>query len=299
MQDIEKLLDFGISDEPLISKWMLITPSIAKIMLANNTKFNRNINEKKLSNYSKYMKDNIWNQQNPEMIIFTKDFQLIEGQHRLLAVIKSNNPTMFYVYNDACQSIFDVLNTGKNRNSKDIFSINGVLLPGKKSACSSVLNKLNNKFSLIGRGLNYENIISTPHCLYEYYIDRRIYIEKVDYHIKITGFTAGSYIHGVYAYLLQFEKDDLVFDFFNKLQDGTNMEKDNPIMVLRDTYICDLIKSKRIRMSNSEKLAKLLKAFYLYAKGSTSKIIRYSDHGSYDFPYHKLHDKNTFSFNCK
>ena len=74
--------DFG-----LIVEVEIINPSEAEAYLTNNAK-HRKIKDKKVDAYMKEMQDGKW-QLNGKVLIFDANGRLLNGQHRLSAVVKS------------------------------------------------------------------------------------------------------------------------------------------------------------------------------------------------------------------
>jgi hypothetical protein len=64
------------------------------------------------------MINNKWKQDTGECIKISKTGRILDGQHRLKAVILSNCSIYFYVATNIDDSVFDVLDTGKARNSR-------------------------------------------------------------------------------------------------------------------------------------------------------------------------------------
>lgn len=67
-----------------------ITPKMAEEYLKHN-KINRTLKDKRVTSYANDMKDGAW-QLNGEAIRFNKSGDLIDGQHRLNAIIRANKP---------------------------------------------------------------------------------------------------------------------------------------------------------------------------------------------------------------
>lgn len=104
----------------------IITPTKAKKLLETNTESNRRVNQKVVSRYTSDILEGRWKEDTGELIKVSKQGKLIDGQHRLWAVIKANKPTKFHVATDVDDNVFDVLDTGKNRNHADSFKILGI-----------------------------------------------------------------------------------------------------------------------------------------------------------------------------
>ncbi len=99
----------------------LISPDIAKTMLSSN-KDNRKLSKATVNHYSREMTLGNW-QLTPHGISFDIDGKLIDGQHRLTAIVVSGTSQMFMVFSNVPKSTFKVLDTGKKRNAGDMLSI--------------------------------------------------------------------------------------------------------------------------------------------------------------------------------
>ena len=100
-----------------------ITPSIAKEYLSRNM-VNRSLNVIRVDSYARTMKAGNW-QLNGEAIRFNQNGELIDGQHRLSAIIKANVPVDFVVMSDIDNSV-SVYDRGRNRSVTDELVIEGM-----------------------------------------------------------------------------------------------------------------------------------------------------------------------------
>lgn len=71
----------------MTSTVLIITPEMAKKYL-QNMKTNRNISFARVNAYARDMERGAW-QENGESIVFNKSGQLVNGQHRLAAIVKA------------------------------------------------------------------------------------------------------------------------------------------------------------------------------------------------------------------
>lgn len=105
-------------------KYEIITPEIAKNCLEKNYGNYRKPVRSKVESYAKDMSSGNW-KNNGESIKFSKSGKLVDGQHRLMAIVMSGSQVpMFVVYGiDDDVDIFDI---GMVRTTSQILSASGV-----------------------------------------------------------------------------------------------------------------------------------------------------------------------------
>jgi hypothetical protein len=103
----------------------LITPARASELLQSNVK-NRTPKNPVVSKYARDMANGKWKNDTFELIKISRSGVILDGQHRLMAVVKANIPIYFHVVEGVDDSVFDVLDTGSNRNASDVFKINNI-----------------------------------------------------------------------------------------------------------------------------------------------------------------------------
>lgn len=103
---------------------MTITPAVAEAMLESNTK-NRPYKEKVAKRWAAQMIKGNW-KLTPVPIIFSRSGRLLDGQHRLWAVVLSGVTIQAYVTFGVADEIFAYIDMGVGRTAGDIFAINGV-----------------------------------------------------------------------------------------------------------------------------------------------------------------------------
>lgn len=101
----------------------LITPEIAAKYLTANIANNRHIEERRVNEYAREMKCGDWILTH-QGIAFGKNGALIDGQHRLMAIIRANIPVKMTVTRDVDEKSLFVLDIGRARSSRDIASLN-------------------------------------------------------------------------------------------------------------------------------------------------------------------------------
>lgn len=133
----------GVFNKPtpktrLTVELVLVTPEIAKNYLRFNPK-NRVISEKNLLLLSKEMIEGVF-LENGESIVFDKNSELKDGQHRLLAIIKSGKSYFIPIVRGVEPESMATYDTGKNRTAGDVLSINGFKYSNQISGLITSIN---------------------------------------------------------------------------------------------------------------------------------------------------------------
>ena len=103
---------------------MDITPDMAKKILAHRNKNNRPLRYTHLEKLSNAIEKDEWKVTH-QCIAFDKDGNLIDGQHRLAAVLQTRKTVKMTVATNMDASIFDVVDTGTKRSTGDALDILG------------------------------------------------------------------------------------------------------------------------------------------------------------------------------
>lgn len=101
---------------------MIVTPECAKEMLKRNHN-NRSLRKELVKKYSRLISQDLWNANVPGSIVFSADGELIDGQHRLSAVIDANKAAKFNITVLAYNASLDGIDVGLRRNTKDILKM--------------------------------------------------------------------------------------------------------------------------------------------------------------------------------
>ena len=110
---------FGVKTE-----LRLVTPNVAREMLKRNRN-NRRLKPSNVTKLRKEIRSNNWVFDGMP-IRFDKSGNLLDGQHRLTALIKENKSLMFLIVSGIGSQAFKVMDTGSMRNGVDALAIEGV-----------------------------------------------------------------------------------------------------------------------------------------------------------------------------
>jgi len=252
-----------------------ITPEVAKELLLRN-KSNRTINPSRVERYAREMREGNWMEDTGELIKISVSGTILDGQHRLHAIIKSGIPIYIHVATNMKDDIFKVIDTGKARNAGDIFKIAGVKNATATSAIVQMYNFLTNKKGMGASASNTQAL--TPQELLD------IYNLNKNYWQDIVKFAYNNYhafqqvwnMSEIGALTAMFDDVSTVHskDFIVQVCHGVNVT--NPtIGILRNILISDKV-NKKHNLSPSVRRALIIKTWNAYYTGKTPKILRFN-----------------------
>lgn len=260
------------------SKIERITPDIARGYLQYNT-YNRSLSNKAVDVLADQMQRGQW-QMNGQAIIFADNGKLLDGQHRLYAIIKSGVAVETVVTRGISEEAFKTIDLTRGRSAGDIFTIAGVK---NAKAIAAGLGRL----ALLEKGRNifigsspYRSNKVTPYdLLAEYQRTPEFYQEL--YRTSIKFYEAGrimkhSRIYAVMAYLIKVRKHSQthVEAFFSALCIGTYCDC-AAINTYRNMLIRDKTSLKKMIAAVSSNL--LAKTWNAYITHKSPKCLKWEE----------------------
>jgi hypothetical protein len=252
---------------------ILVTPYLASKLLEKNID-NRRISQAVVNSYADEMSNGNWREDTFEFIKISKDGFLLDGQHRLLAVIKSQKSINFQLAYGLPKDIFPVLDTGSNRSSRDVFSI-------KKIDNANVITASIKSYIINKRGYgrthdsNLRLRITNTIILEEYESRPEFWQEVATFGLKgyrnfahvLSSTTIGSF----YAHFNDFSPEQSR-DFISQLCTGENVVN-STIITLRNLLIKDKISTKKI--SSDDKYNLIIKSWNAFRLGKNYRVLKY------------------------
>jgi len=256
---------------------ILITPTMAKELLEKNIS-NRKIKSKVVAKYATDMLNGHWLEDTAELITISKLGVLLNGQHRLLAIIKSNTSHKMHIATGAPDEVFKVIDTGSSRSTKDIFQIDQI--PNANIIPSIIFQS---KSLILGYTGKIDQRLSSSICL-DFYYERPEYYQWVtkktmSWYKAFSRILSPSIIGGFYCYFEGINQN-MADDFFNQLCNGEgNISK--PISLLKKKLTDDMLSSKKLPISL--KNAYIIKAWNYFRSKESIKILKF-DFDTEKFP---------------
>jgi len=219
------------------SRVVMITPQIAKLLLERNT-LNRPLKKNNVKKLAKAMLANEWNYDGTPLS-FDKYGTLLNGQHRLFAIINSGKSLVFKVTTGLLTSMFATMDSGNNRTLSDGLAIAGYKNPKLLSLTTNFLYRfLLGQTAETGSGGQVQLNVNEAVKFIEV---KPFSIDAVDFvmqnrkkdNVKIIP---NQMIGGLY--LLFHEKDvESANIFFEGLLTGASLDSTSPILQTRNRFL--------------------------------------------------------------
>lgn len=217
-----------------------ISPQIAAAYLNNAVK-NRKVNKRRIENMAAKMKNKSWNASG-ETIKFDSNGTLIDGQHRLKAIIMSNTTQEMAVAYDLDPIVFTELDTGKKRTLSDVLFIeNFTSHTHLATATKGIYSFVNFGIDQMSHGRSFKSTSEAK-------TSNRTYLEFLKNHPEIVNslmfvlkcgkqklVTTSFLIVMHYIFKTRSRKDADIF--IQKFITGDNLALNNPILRLREKMI--------------------------------------------------------------
>lgn len=255
-----------------------ITPETAAEMLKLN-KNNRPASPTLVKFLTREIKEGRW-QINGDTITFADD-RLVDGQHRLMAVIESGMPISTFVVRGVASESFLTKDSGRKRSSSDALAIIGINYPHSVAAAIKQVWL----YSKTGKLDNHGMAPSTS-ILIEFYEKHTGITRSVQLIKNKTNLAQGSLLSALH-YLFSQKDQDAADKFMNDLCSGANLDSHDPVFLLRKRLLENLSSTLKIPFYSLSAL--IIKAWNARREGKTAKRITFNatGGGGEDYPVMK------------
>lgn len=252
----------------------LISPAVAEEMLKKNTS-NRLLKKHYAQRYANDMMDGKWMSDTAETIKVAKDGTILDGQHRLYAVTLAKIPVYMHVAYDVDESVMDYIDTGKPRNTADVFHIHQIRNANQVPSIIAHYNAYKDGYS--GVYASGGRVNATNARILDDYYARPVYWQEVTkktvaWYKAFARIIPPSIIGGMYCIFSDIDQEeaDMFFDQFALGYDVQNIT----IINLRNTLIKD--KTSLKKMPQSQKIALIIKSWNAFRRGKELKVLKFN-----------------------
>lgn len=218
-----------------------ITPEMAKSLLSKNGN-NRNMSERSLNHYVRQINDGAWTQ-NGDSIRIAKDGTLLDGQHRLSAIIKTGKSLPFIVVRGLSKSVMPTIDTGRSRTVADHLKLQNKFAVSSH-VCLSAAVSLIFKFKR-GKFADTKERITPAEAIAWIDVNPGILksMEMTNKTVLTRLLTPSILVatHFLFTKINKFKAEE----FFEKLATGENLGATSPILKLRTQLFSMRSNSKR------------------------------------------------------
>lgn len=273
--------DFASSQQkraggPLLSaEVILVTPEMAERWLNNNPD-NRREHAPTVARIRKSILSGEW-RLNGETIKIQVNGSILDGQHRLRAILESGIAVQSLVVTGLPRECFDTIDQGKSRSIADCLSVDNV------AHYTTVASALRWILKIRRKAVYARNDITTSEAI-TFFADHPLVMRSVNY---VMEYQVSSLLANGAAASLHYEMQSrdvvLADDMFKRLGLGCDLEVLQPTHTLREKLL-RAARMKAERVFTHEKMAWAIKAWNLERQGMQSKTIRWSQNTTESFP---------------
>jgi hypothetical protein len=253
-----------------------ITPDQATAYLKLNN-CNRPLNLRQVERWANVLRSGEWELNGSTIVL--NGTRLIDGQHRLQAVVASGIPMTTVVVRDVDPKVFDTIDVGRKRTGMDALAIAGykntsALATAARDVWLYQQNAVVKKQPTDNRTLL--QVMEEHPCL----VDSLRYCEQLR-----CGHLSPSLMSS-YHYLFTLVDAAFANNFIYDLSKGTGLQAGDPVYLLRERFISSVRKgyssSGSLRLDGISKRALLIKAFNARYQDRNLRYLRWSV--AEDFP---------------
>lgn len=246
---------------------VMVSPETARRWLGQNTN-NRRLRRSLVTSYARDMANGNWLLDGAP-IRFAADGTLLDGQHRLHAIVEANITLPLFVIrglNPETQAVMDI---GGKRSAADALRLRGT--EGDVKDIAAVARSL----------LMFQTGTKPTHAevlrFAEEHVDELEAAARVGRHVGAQGLRGGS-LYGTAFFILSQIDADAAAVFFTQLASGANLGRGNPILTLRNKFLQDLPGGRARDVTSLRKnIAYIFLAWNAWRDGRSLTIMRIKD----------------------
>lgn len=246
-----------------------ITPVMAESFLAANIS-NRKLSPSRVENLANQMRDGKW-LFNGDCIRVSITGRLLDGQHRLSAIVRSGTTHQFILVTGLNDDVFSTIDVGAARSASDFLAIDGF----KNTTNLAATAQLVMQYQKSGNPFNKPNGSkkTSKKDIVDFCRDNPLVAEfsaRVDNRKKLKNiFSPSAMAFCFYAFSM--ENKTLANKFIDELEAGYYSYNDSPVGVLRDKLI---LTSSAGATTKKLGAAMIFRAWQMYKVSAKAKIIR-------------------------
>jgi hypothetical protein len=253
-----------------------ITPAMAAAWLERNG-FNRPLRNTHVEVLANDLRSGRW-QLNGESIVFDDEEYLLDGQHRLWAIVEAEIAAPSVVVRGVKRSAFATIDTGMKRTGSDALSLMGV----KNSTSVASAIRLIHYVMRNAANDRIINKMSPPEvaALYPKYDGVDKAAAMVAGCAQVRAIMPPSPTVAVMYFALKADEERAV-EFFDGIATGENLKMGDPRLAVRSFF---LTRKHSVKPTAKIQLAILIKAWNAFVQGRTIQYFKYAPSDAFPLP---------------
>lgn len=267
------------AEQPPHATLMTITPTMATEWVTKNRNKNRKVSDGTVLKYAEDIRQRRW-RINGETIVMGKTGNILDGQHRLLAIIEAKMPIEAFVVSGVDDETFETLDSGRQRTPADVLGILGYPNVTELAALGrlDVIEQRYGSISESGR-LVYP---STQEIVAMVNLHEDAYQEAINGTKALRRLFGQGSIFAFYWMRLGAINDSDRDFFFARLHDGLGLLEGDPIYSLRQAFLN--AKTRNRQMSRQWLGGMMIKAWNKYRNHEKIKLLAFNATEPYPVP---------------
>lgn len=254
-------------------EWVTVNPEVAQEFL-ESMRVNRPLSTANLKRIQTDMTAGRWHEDGGPLR-FDKQGAMIDGQHRMWAIVETGLTFNFLVIRGVDASAMATMDTGKSRSVSDII---GLYDPQAKDLSNlAAVSTIAFRWEAGIRGTALRNFPLANDEVLVFYQEHKLALgEAARIGKRVARHVRGATTQGFALCSWVFERldhEDSEY-FWERMIDGSNLGEDSPIRALRELFLREA-RSSRPRMRSELAAALTIKAWNAYREGRSMKVVSY------------------------
>lgn len=268
-------------NHPAVS-WEEVTPGKAARWLSHGIDNNRKISDRVVAQYALDMCQGQWRSDNAQPIQFDHEMRLLDGQHRLTAVVKSGVTISLLVVRGVRTETVSVMDAGRKRTVADYLSMGGTTCANSVAA----LGRAAFNWEQGARGANiFRPAVPPTNTEVLTFIEKNpevIHCQRAAHPAYSRLKTGGRCVYGLAYWLFARCDAPATAEFFAQLDSGVFNTTSSPVYRLREKLLRD--RDIRNRPHQYVYLAYFIKAWNAHLEGRELRYLRIGEDEVYPEP---------------
>lgn len=253
------------------SKIEIITPEMAEKLMADNNG-NRKISKAAVNTLASAITRGEW-KLNGTPVVISKEGRVLDGQHRLMAIINSKEPISTFVVRGVSEDVFDTLDIGRKRTIADTLYIIGEKDVNVLAATIKIIKPYFEKgFRILGGGSRITPIQAEKFLLEHPDVRKSVAYANCNKD-EFDSLLVRSAI-AAFHYIFTKKNEQKGNEFMESFRTGANLDVGSPILALRRNLSLRAEgKDRKPRL----KILLMVKAWNSFIKGEKINRLRASE----------------------